>query len=137
MDTLKLFGVSLLSFAILDTIWLGALAKKIYIEKMAAIGRIENGQFHLEFTAVPFVYLLMSAAIVFFVLPRLQNTSITFSFFVGAFMGLIVYGVYDMTNMATLKDWSWSLSLIDMTWGCTIFGLVTLVTKYTGMLLSK
>nr|WP_040878888.1 DUF2177 family protein [Kaistia granuli] len=42
---------------------------------------------------------------------------------VGAVLGLVAYGTYDMTNLATLKNWSLSLSVVDMAWGTFLTSL--------------
>lgn len=47
----------------------------------------------------------------------------------GALLGLLVYGVYDMTNLATLPRWTWSFSLADTLWGMIVMALVVYVRR--------
>ena len=39
------------------------------------------------------------------------------------FLGILVYGVYETTTLAILKNWSPTTALIDTTWGGTLFAL--------------
>ena len=38
----------------------------------------------------------------------------------GALLGLVAYGTYDMSNLSTLKNWSVSVTIVDMAWGMTL-----------------
>jgi uncharacterized membrane protein len=44
------------------------------------------------------------------------------------FFGLVTYATYDLTNLATLKDWPLIITIIDLIWGTVLCGLVSLVT---------
>jgi len=41
----------------------------------------------------------------------------------GAAFGFVAYMTYDLTNLATLRDWPRALSLVDVAWGCVATGL--------------
>jgi uncharacterized membrane protein len=41
----------------------------------------------------------------------------------GALLGLVAYGTYDLTNQATLKTWSTTITLADMAWGSVLTAL--------------
>ena len=56
-------------------------------------------------------------------LPGLQKDSLAVACLNGALLGLIAYGTYDMTNLATLKNWSLSVSIVDMLWGTVLTAL--------------
>jgi uncharacterized membrane protein len=68
----KVFGISFVSFIILDFVWLGFVVKRFNLQQMAEIGRIENGDFSLIYAPALVVYLLMAALVTFFVLPRIS-----------------------------------------------------------------
>lgn len=130
LESLKLFSVSLVSFLVLDYIWLGLIAKNIYLKHLATIGRIENGEFKIILWAGVAVYVLMSIGLVYFVIPKVRvESSWLWVFLIGALYGFISYGIYDMTNYATLKDYTLQLSAIDMIWGSVLCGTVTVITK--------
>ncbi|MBY0470906.1 DUF2177 family protein [bacterium] len=127
---LKQFLLAALSFIVLDFLWLGFVVKKFNLRQLSEIGRIENGDFKILYTPALIVYVLMGLAVTMFVLPRLEaGNSVLKDFWVGAALGLMVYGVYDMTNLAILKNYPVQFALADMAWGTFVFGAVTVVVK--------
>ena len=64
--------------------------------------------------------------------PALANGDWKTAMVRGAVLGLVAYGTYDLTNMATLKQWSVKITLIDMAWG----SFVTAVTASTATVLA-
>jgi len=72
-------------------------------------------------------YLLYVLGIVLFaVLPAAAGGDWTRALGSGALFGLVAYGTYDMTNLATLKGWSWTVTLVDMAWGTVATGTAAL-----------
>ena len=128
---LKLFSVSLISFLVIDFIWLALVAKGFYVKHLNDIGRFENGSLKPVMWAAIAVYVIMSLGLIYFVMPKVRfESSWIMVFLIGAFFGFVAYGIYDMTNMATLKDWNVQLALADMAWGSFLCGLVTVITKF-------
>lgn len=102
----------------LDYLWLSRIAIGFY---RSQIGEILSDR--PNFTAAGVFYLFYIVGIVYFaVLPGVQKGSLMAAIGSGALLGLIAYGTYDMTNLATLKVWSLSLSLVDMAWGAFLTG---------------
>lgn len=100
----------------LDYLWLSRVAIGFY--------RRHIGDLLLatpNFAAAGLFYLVYVAGIVYFaVMPAVAGGGWLTALVGGAFLGLIAYGTYDMTNLATLKDWSLSVSLVDMAWGTVL-----------------
>ncbi len=131
ISLLKLILVGFVTIIIGDYIWLGFVVKKFYVSKLASIGRISGDQFQPVFWAAGIVYLLLSVGIVYFVLPKIDLQASYFTTFaIGALLGLVVYGVYDMTNYSTLKDFPLLLAFADMAWGAFVCGLATLAVRF-------
>lgn len=129
-DFLKAFAILFISFILLDLVWLGFIAKPFYMAQFSKIGRIEDGEFKIVYWAGAMVYVLMSIGLIYFVLPRIGvEDSLLVVFGKGALMGFCMYGIYDMTNYATLKDWTIPLSVVDMAWGTVLCGAVTSIYK--------
>ena len=105
------YGAALLVIGALDALWLGWLARGFYRDAMGDLMRPDVlwGPALVFYLAYP-VGLLMLA-----LTP--MPPSAWHAAGRGALLGLIAYGVYDMTNLATLNGWSWRLSLVDMAWG--------------------
>lgn len=104
------------SFMILDGLWLGLLMKRFYRDQLAAIGRLSAaGQFEPNWPAGLMVYLLLGSGIVWLVAPRASDLGSAAA--LGALFGLVVYGVYDFTNFSTLRQYPLALTFADLTWG--------------------
>lgn len=107
----------------MDIIWLGVIAKKGYQD---TVQKIQGDKLQLRLWSAILVYPLMVWGISKFVL---QNDSIKKEdkWKAGAILGLLVYGVYNGTNHAILKDWSLETSIKDTLWGVFAFGTVSWV----------
>lgn len=115
-----------LAFAIIDFVWLGIIMKDSY---RAGIGHLMAPAFNIP-AAIVF-YLLYTLGIFFFAIyPSYLKESLGTAAMVGAFFGLIAYATYDLSNLATLKSWPLSLTLIDMAWGFVLSGSVSAIGYY-------
>lgn len=106
-----LFAVAVLLVA-LDALWLKFV--------MGAIFKSELGEMALEkprMAAAAMFYLLYSVGLVVFVIAQSGTIPWPRTLLMGALFGLVAYGTYDLTNMATLRAWSWKLVAIDVAWG--------------------
>lgn len=126
---MKAFIISFLAFLVLDFIWLGFVVKGFNLSQLSQIGRIENGEFQVMYAPVIAVYILMALSMVMFVLPQTSELSMLGTFLKGAVMGLIIYGVYDGTNLGILKDYPIKFAIVDVLWGSFVYGAVTVITK--------
>lgn len=103
----------------LDFVWLSRVAIGFYRSQIG-----ETLRDRPNIAAAGLFYLFYIAGIVYFaVLPGLQKDSLAVACLNGALLGLIAYGTYDMTNLATLKNWSLSVSIVDMLWGTVLTAL--------------
>jgi uncharacterized membrane protein len=134
---IKLYFIAFFSFIIADSIWIGFVMKKFYLDQMVDIGRISEGRLTPVYWSAAAVYVVLAIGVVEFVLPKtgLDSNWIT-TFLTGALMGLVIYGTYDFTNHATLKEWSLTLTLTDAVWGMFLTGIVSCITRSVGMLIA-
>lgn len=130
MNTLKLFGIAFAIFSLLDALWLGLIATSFYSKEFGALARrTADGALSPNWGAALAAYLVLVLAVVVFILPQFTGKPISASvFWYGALFGVIVYGAYDLTNLATLKDWSLKVTIVDMLWGGVIYGTTGYVT---------
>jgi uncharacterized membrane protein len=103
---------------IADAIWLTTMTKLLY---RPTLGDILLDDFRLAPAAV-FYVLYVVAILVFAVAPAAKTGNWTTALFYGAFLGLVAYGTYDLTNHATLKAWTTTVTVVDMTWGAVLTG---------------
>ncbi|MCA0317065.1 MAG: DUF2177 family protein [Proteobacteria bacterium] len=110
------YAASAVVFFGIDFLWLSTISTNFYRSR---IGGLLLDQPNLGVAGL--FYLVYVAGIVHFaVLPGLNATSWTTALINGALLGLVAYGTYDMTNLATLKNWSVTVSVVDMAWGVTL-----------------
>jgi uncharacterized membrane protein len=116
----KIYLTALVGFLVIDMVWLGLVARGFYRR-------------HLGFwladqvnwwAASAFYLLFVAGVIVFAVRPGLQAHSLTRTLLLGGFLGLTAYGTYDLTNQATVKDWPWIVTAVDMVWGTVLAAAV-------------
>lgn len=118
-----LYLVMLIAYLVIDSVWLTFTSNALY---RATLNDILLPGFRLA-PAIA-VYFLQVLGLVVFVMPRAiaSGRGIT-ALFYGAAFGLFTYGLYDLTNDATLRHWTLPLTLIDMSWGAVVSGLVSLI----------
>lgn len=102
-----------------DLLWLGLIATPLYRQ---GIGHLMAEQ--PRWAAVLLFYAVYSAGLVMFaVKPNAQRSSWRPTASTAALLGLFAYATYDLTNLATLRDWPLGLSLADIAWGCSVSAL--------------
>lgn len=123
-----------LAVAVLDYLWLGILAVDFYHEELGALARRSGESLSPRWLPALLVYVLIPAGIVLFVRPRLRgNGRYATAFFWGATFGLILYGVYEFTNLAILEDWTPRMAIIDTLWGSFLCGCAAVVLRYVDL----
>lgn len=117
MTILCAYAVTLVLFLAADMAWLSTMTGRFY---RPVIGDLLLAKPHLAPAAV--FYLLYPAGLMLFVvLPALRGGGVAHAALWGALFGLFTYGTYDLTNQATLRNWSTALTVVDVAWG-TILG---------------
>lgn len=107
------YAGTLVSFLIVDAIWLGLVARSFYREQLGDLLRPSP-----NFIIAALFYLFFAIAVVVLaILPGLETGSAWTAIGYGALLGLAAYGTYDITNLSTLKGWPVALSVVDIGWG--------------------
>ncbi|MGB4659404.1 MAG: DUF2177 family protein [Mobilitalea sp.] len=126
MGIIKTYLIALAVFFLIDIVWLVVVARKLYQKELGYIMSEKP-----NWIVAALFYLIFIAGLVFFVInPALEKNSWTYALFVGMLFGLITYSTYDLTNLATLKDWPIKITIIDLIWGTSLGGLVSTVTFF-------
>ncbi|TXI50021.1 MAG: DUF2177 family protein [Lysobacter sp.] len=121
---LKLYAITLPVFFAIDMLWLGVVARSFYRAQIGSLLKTD-----VNWTAAVLFYLVFIAGIVFFVLaPALEKSSWRYALFVGAAFGFVTYATYDLTNLATMKDWPLLVTVVDLAWGSVLTGSVSVVS---------
>lgn len=123
---LKAYILTLPILAALDTLWLGVVAKTFYKNQASSLMKAEINWF----AGVAFYLIFAVGLTVFVILPSVGNESLRHALLLGALFGLVAYAAYDLTNLATLKDWSLALTIVDMAWGAAIAALTSVAATF-------
>ena len=119
-NMLRQFLWALVGFAVLDGLWLGLLMKDFYRRHLAHLARMADGGLAPIWPVAALVYPALAGGLAVFVLARAKSPSE--ALVMGAFFGLVTYGVYDLTNHSTLRDWPAVLTVVDISWGVFMCG---------------
>ena len=123
---------------VIDMIWLGVVMKGFYAQEIGALMRRNGETLAPRWGAALLVYVLIPAGLVLFVRPLLVEHSATWQAFGwGALFGLVLYGVYDMTNLAVLERWTLRVAVADIVWGGVLCGVSSLLMQLVDRWLSK
>ncbi|CVI20680.1 MULTISPECIES: DUF2177 family protein [Rhizobium/Agrobacterium group] len=114
---------TLIAFLVIDFIWLSTMASRLY---RPAIGDLLAENFRLA-PAIIF-YLIYAAGLTFLaVRPALISGQWTTALVYGAAVGFMAYATYDLTNQATLKSWSTTLTIADLLWGTFVSAAAAII----------
>ena len=126
MNFLKMYLIAFVIFLAIDAIWLGLVAPKFY---KSQIGHLMAEK--PNFIAAGVFYLLFIVGLVYFaIMPAVDAGSIGKALLAGALFGFMTYATYDLTNLATLKDWPITVTIVDLIWGTFLSTSITLLTYF-------
>ena len=116
----KLYLVTIPIFFAIDLLWLGVIAKDLYQKNLAHLLSPE-----VNWSAAFLFYFMYIAGIILFaVKPAIDAQSLSKAMIWGALFGFFTYATYDLTNLATLKEWPIKIVVIDIIWGTVLCTLV-------------
>jgi len=125
---LKIYGVALSVFLVVDLIWIGIIARNFYQEQLGFILASSP-----NWTAAIIFYLMFVAGLLFFaVVPGLKETGLKDSLFRAAVFGILTYGTYDLTNLALIEGWPVLVTVVDIIWGMILSIIVCMVSLKAG-----
>lgn len=116
------YVATLVPFLILDGLWLGLVARNFYKTQIGFL-MSESPQW---WAAILFYALYVGALSYFVVTPHLSD-SVLRIFLNGAFLGLVAYATYDLTNQAVVKNWPLVVTVVDLAWGAFLSGAVSVI----------
>jgi uncharacterized membrane protein len=123
---LKLYAIALPIFFAIDMVWLGFIAKNFYRDQIGFLMRSD-----INWAAAIIFYLLFVVGLVVFVItPAIERKDWMHALLFGALFGLITYATYDLSNLATLKDWPLLVTIVDLAWGAVLAAAVSTSTYF-------
>lgn len=118
-----------LTFVAIDMVWLRIMVERLYRPVLGDMLRAEP-----NLAAAAVFYLLYPIGLIWFaVLPAQQDGGALRALTSGVLLGCFTYATYDLTNQATLRNWSTGLTLVDVIWGSALAG----VSSWIGYLVAQ
>jgi uncharacterized membrane protein len=124
----KLYFATLIAFFAIDMVWLGLVARTFY-RKYLGFLMAPNPNW---LAAILFYALFIVGILVFVVVPGLKDNSLKTTLLRAALFGLVTYATYDLTNLATVKDWPVLITVVDLIWGTVLSVAVSGVGFFAG-----
>lgn len=121
---LKTFLIALAAFLVIDLLWLGIIAKKFYRKHLGFLMSDDVNWF----AAIIFYLIFIAGIVIFVVNPALEANSLRYALVYGALFGFVSYATYDLTNLATLKNWPLLITIVDLIWGTVLASSVSIIT---------
>jgi uncharacterized membrane protein len=123
---IKLFLIALPVFFLVDIAWLVLVAKKFYQQQIGFLMKPDINWY----AAIIFYLLFISGLVIFVIAPAVEKHSWVNAILFGSFFGFITYATYDLTNLATLKDWPLLVTVVDLIWGTVLAGSISGITYF-------
>lgn len=120
-----LYAISVPIFFAIDMLWLGFIASDFYRTRLAHL------MGDINWTAAIIFYLVFLVGLtIFATYPAVIKGVWTHALVMGALFGFFTYATYDLTNMATLRDWPLSVVVVDIIWGTVLGASVATITYF-------
>lgn len=124
---------ALIAFVVVDAVWLATMAARLY---RPILGDILAPAVNIP-PAIVFYLGFPVGLVIFAILPALKGGGLPSALLYGALFGMFTYATYDLTNHATLRNWVWQITLIDIAWGAFVSAIAAGVgfwaaTKFGG-----
>lgn len=124
----KLYFATLIAFFAIDMVWLTLVARTFYRKYLGFL--LASSPNWLA--AIIFYLLFIVGILVFVVVPGLEHNSLKTTLLRAALFGLITYATYDLTNLATVKDWPVLVTVVDLIWGTFLSVAVSFISYIAG-----
>jgi uncharacterized membrane protein len=126
MKYLGMYVVSFLFFCVIDMLFLKFVMGPMYLKSYPHLLRMVGGDFKINIAAALACYMLIVFSVIYFVYPLAENSSWFAIWLKGFILGVALYGVFDLTNMAIMQNWNLWVSLLEIIWGGVICSITSL-----------
>lgn len=126
MKYLALYGLTAVVFFAIDLVWLTTMTSRFYSKYL--------GDLLLDSPNLPvagaFYLVYVVGVMILASLPAYEQGDVKVALVRGALLGLLAYGTYDLTNMATIRGWAWQVTVVDMVWGTVLTATVATASYF-------
>ena len=126
MSNVIAYVSGLIAFLVIDYIWLSQIALGFYREKLGPL-MLDKPNLGI---ALLFYLVYVVGVVVLAVNPALEKQQWSIAVIYGGLLGLVAYGTYDITNLATLKNWPPIVTVVDIIWGTVLTASVAAISYF-------
>lgn len=120
------FLITLGVFLVIDIIWLAFISKALYSKHLSYLMAPK-----VNFVAAMIFYIIFILGLMYFVInPSLVKGDWLAALLPGVFFGLVSYSTYDLTNLATIRDWPLIITVVDLIWGSLLGGATSAISYF-------
>ena len=124
---MRAYLTSLVTMAVFDAAWLGFIAPEFYKKHIGFIMSDSPNWI----AGVAFYLVFIVGVTVFVVQPGWKNPySYLKIALLGGSLGLVSYATYDFTNLATLSNWPYIVTIVDLIWGTLLTAVVSVTSVF-------
>jgi len=116
MQTLGIYAITTVVFFAIDMLWLGFIARNFYRKHLGYL----MAEQVVWAAALVFYFIYIGGILYFAILPALKAGSLQTALVNGALLGFLCYATYDLTNLATVKNWPILVTAVDLVWGALL-----------------
>ena len=127
--TVLIYLLTVPVFFMIDLFWLGVVAKDFYKRHLGYLMRDQVNWI----AAISFYLLFIVGIVIFAVKPAVEVQSPLRALVYGALFGFFTYATYDLTNLATVKDWPLVVTAVDLAWGTALCGVVATASYFVSL----
>ncbi len=124
----SVYFIALAVFLLADVVWISLIARDFYRKHL---GSIISPKVRWA-AAVMFYLIYIVGLLVFVIRPAIIGGAPLDALFYGALFGLISYATYDLSNLATIKEWPLVVTAVDLAWGALLGGTVSFLSFCLG-----
>jgi len=132
-EFIKIYLISVPTFFAIDLVWLTLVANKLY---KSQLGPLLTDKINWQ-AAILFYFVYLIGVVFFVLIPAVEHKSVVTALVYGALFGFFAYATYDLTNLATIKNWPLMLTIVDLIWGTVLTASVSSVTYLIFQFLRK
>ena len=118
----------LFALMILDYIWLGIIIQDFIINQFGSLIKTENGSIKINLLVGIFAWIAIAVGC--FIFALMPSNTLSKAILLGGLFGLITYAIYDLTNLAFIKNYPIRFAVIDILWGGILCSAITSVGYY-------
>jgi uncharacterized membrane protein len=114
---------------ILDSLWIFTNRARY----SAAYGKVQGQMIKMYIPGAILAYSAMIIAFMVFIMPQIKSKKYTpfqVAYMYGAPLGFVLYSVFNGTNLAVFKDFSWNIAILDICWGTFLYFILTFIVAH-------